>query len=43
MSRSASPARGGTIGNTPAEFQAFIKSEAAKAAKVVKAAKITVN
>ena len=31
------------IGNTPAEFQAFIKSEAAKAAKVVKAAKISVN
>ena len=27
------------IGNTPAEFQAFIRSEAAKAAKVVKAAK----
>ena len=31
------------IGNTPAEFQAFIRSEAAKAAKVVKAAKISVN
>jgi len=31
------------IGNTPAEFQAFIRSEAAKAAKVVKAAKIIVN
>jgi tripartite-type tricarboxylate transporter receptor subunit TctC len=30
-------------GNTPAEFQAFIRDEAAKAAKVVKAAKITVN
>jgi len=31
------------IGNTPAEFQAFIRSEAAKATKVVKAAKISVN
>ena len=31
------------IGNTPAEFQAFIKSEAAKLGKVVKAAKITVQ
>jgi tripartite-type tricarboxylate transporter receptor subunit TctC len=31
------------IGNTPAEFQAFIKEEAAKAARVVKAAKIVVN
>jgi len=31
------------VGNTPAEFQAFIKSEAAKLEKVVKAAKITVN
>lgn len=31
------------IGNTPAEFQAFIRSEAAKAVKVVKAAKISVN
>lgn len=32
-----------SIGNTPAEFQAFIKNEAAKVAKVVKAVKITVN
>lgn len=31
------------VGNTPAEFQAFIRNEAAKAARVVKAAKITVN
>jgi tripartite-type tricarboxylate transporter receptor subunit TctC len=31
------------VGNTPAEFQAFIKNEAAKLAKVIKASKITVN
>lgn len=31
------------VGNTPAEFQTFIKNEAAKLAKVIKASKITVN
>ena len=31
------------VGNTPAEFQAFIKSEAAKLAEVVRVSKITVN